>query len=160
MLKFQSAIFLPQSKILKLILVANTIHACTLVVSKNNSVMNSHFLVLRYSQHLYINVTKMAHIMLHHIKFSMFNITKVLTLLQAKHQPNLKIYMQLFLMEHPPSHHILKQLSVSDILSHRNHLFIVNSKNTNILENKICLVQYTQMYRLMQNSTIWLAEYS
>ena len=54
--------------------------------------MNAHFLVLRSSQNLYINVTKIAHIMLHNIKLFLSTITKVLTLLPAKHQPNLKMY--------------------------------------------------------------------
>ena len=44
-----------------------------------------------------------------------------------------------------------------DILYRKNHPFIVNLKRTNFLGNKIGLVLYTQMYRLMQNSTTCLA---
>ena len=61
-------------------------------------------------------------------------------------------------MEHLPSHHILKQISAMDTLFHKNHSFVVNLKGTNFSENKVGSVPYTQMYRLMQNSTICLAE--
>ena len=40
----------------------------------------------------------------------------------------------------------------------RESPFCRKSECSNFLENKIGLVLYTQIYRLMQNSTIWLAE--
>ena len=119
--------------------------------------INPHFLVSRSSQNLYINVTKISHIMLHNIKIFLLNTKKGLILLQAKHQQNLKTYTQLFLLKHPLSHHILKEISAMDMLSYKNHLFNVNLKCTNFLENKFGLVLSTQMYRLMQNSTLWLS---
>ena len=46
-----------------------------------------------------------------------------------------------------------------DTLYHTNHPFIKNLKSMNFFENKIGLVLYTRMYRLMQTLTIWLAEF-
>ena len=46
----KNATLFKHSKIMKQILVTNTMHTCTLVASKNTFMMNPHFLVLRFSQ--------------------------------------------------------------------------------------------------------------
>ena len=69
----------------------STVHTCTLVVFKNTFLMNLNFLVLRFSQNFHINVTKIAHIVLHNIRIFLSKTKKVLTLSQAKHQPNLEM---------------------------------------------------------------------
>ena len=61
-------------------------------------------------------------------------------------------------MAHLPSHHTPKLIYEMDMLYRKNHAFIVNLKSTNLLENKIGLLPYSQMYRLMQNLTMCLAE--
>ena len=128
-------------------LILVTKHTCILVVIEKNLSEDSalsRFEEVQINQNLFINVTKIAHIMLHIIKIFLFNIRKVVTLLQAKLKQNLKMYTQPFLMEHPLSQHILKQISAMDMLSHKNHLFTVNLKSTGFLENKIGLVLATK----------------
>ena len=53
-------------------------HTYIPVVFKNTFMRNPHLVVLRSSQKLYINVTTIAHIMLHNTKITLFDIKKAL----------------------------------------------------------------------------------
>ena len=120
-------------------------HTFFLVFSKNTFMMNRPSpLDSKSSQKLFINVTKIAYTMIHNIRLTFFNTVKALILSQAKHLPNLKMYMSVSLVEHLLSHHILNMISEMDMLFHKNHLFIINMKSANFLENKIGLAQYIQ----------------
>ena len=92
MIKYQKRNFLKHSPMMKQIEVTDTTHTCILVVFGNTFMMNPHFLVLRFSQNLYTNVMKIAHIMPHSTKTFLSNTMRALTLVPVKHQLNLKTY--------------------------------------------------------------------
>ena len=136
---------------MKLILVTNIMHMCTQAISKNTYMMKPHSLVLRFSQKQSTNVMKTAHIMPHNIKTLLYNIKKVLIFSPENRPPILITHITVPDVPRSLTPYTM-QISAMDMFFHKSHKSTTNKKNTNYIENKIGLAQYTLMSKSMLNS--------
>ena len=93
----------------------NTTHRCTIVAFQTTYMTSQHFLVLKYSFNLFINVMMIALITRHTIKIFLYSITKASILSLANHHKNLRMYFWPTQLMRLQLHRTQKHKSVTDV---------------------------------------------